>query len=69
MLRRALRSRAALRPQATRAFSKKVDTSHQVLRPIHFEHDEDVRGILAIREGASTSKSLSINIWLRSGHR
>ncbi|ETI48279.1 hypothetical protein F443_07680, partial [Phytophthora nicotianae P1569] len=42
MLRRALRSRAAfVRPQATRAFAKKADASKQVLRPIHFEHDED----------------------------
>ncbi|KAE9031966.1 hypothetical protein PR001_g10822 [Phytophthora rubi] len=43
MLRRAaLRSRAIFaRPQATRAFAKKVSASQSVLRPIHFEHDED----------------------------
>ncbi|RQM12445.1 hypothetical protein DD237_001009 [Peronospora effusa] len=42
MLRAAFHSRVVfIRPQTTRAYAKKAPSSQSVLRPIHFEHDED----------------------------
>lgn len=42
MLRRVFHTRTAfVRPQATRTYANNARASQQVLRPIHFEHDEN----------------------------
>ena len=50
MLRRAAgRSRGVVaRLPMTRSFAKKASPAQSVLRPIHFEHDEDVGPVLHV---------------------
>ncbi|RLN69686.1 hypothetical protein BBJ28_00018549 [Nothophytophthora sp. Chile5] len=63
-----VRARAVACPSVTavRAFAKKAKPSELIMRPIHFEEDEDVRITRVLRQSLSASNSLSLSLACRA---